>query len=195
LRQFDNACRGLDQQQSLDHIQQKALSLVTSTRTREALDISREPMAMREQYGMHLFGQATLVARRLIEAGTRFTTVFWDDFGETANAWDTHYAHYPNMRNVLCPGLDQTFTALIEDLEARGRLDETLVVCMSEHGRGYRVSSDPRTRGGGRGHWSEAYSIMLAGGGIARGKVVGQSDKRGAGVLENPVSPKDILAT
>jgi arylsulfatase A-like enzyme len=150
---------------------------------------------MREKYGMHLFGQATLVARRLIEAGTRFATVFWDDFGETANAWDTHFAHYPNMRNVLCPGLDQSFVALIEDLEARGRLDDTLVVCMSEHGRGFRVTSDPRSRGGGRGHWSEAYSIMLAGGGIARGKVVGETDKRGAAVLDTPVSPKDILAT
>src|SRR5262249_7583608 len=195
LRQFDTACRSLDQEQSLDQIQQKALSLVTSARTREALDIAREPMPLREQYGMHLFGQATLVARRLIEAGTRFTTVFWDDFGETANAWDTHYAHYPNMRNVLCPGLDQTFTALIEDLEDRGMLDETLVVVTSEHGRGPRVTDSPKSRGGGRGHWSQVYSNLLAGGGIARGKVVGKSDRIGATVAETPFSPKDILAT
>jgi hypothetical protein len=195
LRQFDHTRRYLDQHQALDQIQQKALSLVTSSRTREALDIAREPMAMRDKYGMHLFGQSTLVARRLIEAGTRFATVFWDDFGETANAWDTHYAHFPNMRKVLCPGLDQTYVALLEDLETRGLLDETLVVCMSEHGRGYRVSDNPKSRGGGRGHWSEAYSIMLAGGGIARGKVVGETDKRGASVLDTPVTPKDILAT
>jgi hypothetical protein len=198
LQQFDTACRAFDQADGLrnfDHHQQKALSLMTTSQTRAALDITREPLTMREKYGMHLFGQATLAARRLVEAGSRFVTVFWDDYYETANAWDTHYAHFPNMRNVLCPGLDQTLAALIEDLEARGRLDETLVVVMSEHGRGPRVTTSPKSRGGGRGHWSEAYSMLLAGGGIARGKVVGKTDAKGGSVLETPISPKDILAT
>jgi hypothetical protein len=198
LHQFDNACRRLNQEEAVrnfDQHQQRAFSLMTTSRTREALDVGREPLPLRQKYGMHLFGQATLAARRLVEAGSRFATVFWDDFAETANAWDTHYAHYPNMRNVLCPGLDQTLAALIEDLEDRGMLDETLIVVTSEHGRGPRVTDSPKSRGGGRGHWSQVYSNLLAGGGIARGKVVGKSDRIGATVAETPVSPKDILAT
>jgi arylsulfatase A-like enzyme len=99
------------------------------------------------------------------------------------------------MRNMLCPGLDQTFTALLEDLESRGVLDETLVVCMSEHGRTPTVKSGPRIFGGGRDHWSRVYSMILAGGGIAKGRVVGRSDRTGGDVLETPVSPKDVLAT
>jgi hypothetical protein len=198
LHQFDRACRGLDQDaacREFDHHQQRAFSLLTTSRTRQALDIDREPLAVRHKYGMHLFGQATLAARRLVEAGSRFVTVFWDDFGETANAWDTHYAHYPNMRNVLCPGLDQTLSALIEDLEDRGMYDETLVVVTSEHGRGPRLTNSPKSRGGGRGHWSQVYSSLLAGGGIARGRVVGKSDRLGGAVADTPLSPKDILAT
>lgn len=106
LRRFDTACRSLEQHDAMrhfDHHQQRALSLMTSSRTSEALDISHERPAMREKYGMHLFGQAVLAARRLVEAGARFVTVFWDDFYESANAWDTHYAHYPNMRNASAP--------------------------------------------------------------------------------------------
>jgi arylsulfatase A-like enzyme len=99
------------------------------------------------------------------------------------------------MRELLCPGLDQTFTALLEDLELRGLLDETLVVCMSEHGRTPVVKSGPNIRGGGRDHWSRAYSMILAGGGIARGRVVGRTDRTGGDVLETPISPKDVLAT
>jgi hypothetical protein len=198
LQQFDSACRTLDQEEAyrnFDRHQQKALSLITASRTRDALDVAREPLALRDKYGMHLFGQATLTARRLVEAGSRFVTVFWDDFGETANAWDTHYAHYPNMRNVLCPGLDQTLAALIEDLETRGLLDETLVACLSEHGRTPRLTMTPKSRGGGRGHWSAAYSAIFAGGGFAPGKLVGKTDRIGAQVTETPMSPKDILAT
>lgn len=180
---------------AFDRHQRSAFSLVTTARTSDALDISREPMVMRERYGMHLFGQATLAARRLVEAGCRFTTVFWDDYHEAANAWDTHYAHYPNMRNVLCPGLDQTLSALLEDLDQRGLLDETLVAVLSEHGRTPRLTMTPQSRGGGRGHWSRAYSALLAGGGIARGRVVGRTDGIGGEVSETPISPKDILAT
>lgn len=198
LREFDAACRTLDQQDSIrhfDHHQKKALSLLTSSRTSDALDLAREPVSMREKYGMHLFGQATLAARRLVEAGSRFVTVFWDDFYEAANAWDTHYAHFPNMRNVLCPGLDQTLAALLEDLEERGMLDETAIAVISEHGRGPRVTNTPKSRGGGRGHWARAYSALFAGGGFARGKIVGKTDRLGGEVTETMMSPKDVLAT
>jgi arylsulfatase A-like enzyme len=122
-------------------------------------------------------------------------TVFWDDFHHLQSAWDTHNWHFPKMRNLLCPGLDQTYTALLEDLETRGLLDETAVVCMSEHGRTPQIDSGPRIHGGGRGHWAQAYSAILAGGGFARGKVVGKTDRTGGEVADTPISPKDILAT
>ncbi len=196
LRQLDAANRALDSQEAtrnFDRHQQRAFSVLTSNETRQALDIERETMALRERYGMHLFGQATLAARRLIEGGARFATVFWDDFHHLQSAWDTHTQHYPKMRHLLCPGLDQTFTTLIEDLETRGLLDETLVVCMSEHGRTPRLA--PNRAGGGRDHWSNVYSMILAGGGIAKGRVIGRSDSQGGEVADAPVSPKDVLAT
>jgi hypothetical protein len=197
LAQFDLARRQLDQSpavQSLDHQRQWAWSLLTSSRMRAALDIGREPREMRDAYGMTLFGQSCLAARRLVEAGGRFVTVFWDCYGQFANAaWDTHQYHYPRMKELLLPGMDLAFPTLLRDLEARGLLDETLVIWMSEHGRTPKIYSDKP--GGGREHWSRAYSVALAGGGIARGKVVGQTTRDGGEVLDTPVSPKDILAT
>jgi hypothetical protein len=198
LRQVDLVSRSLDQPEALrrfDRHQRQALALMQTSATRDALDLGREPIAMRERYGMHLFGQATLAARRLVQAGTKFVTVFWDDYHHLQSAWDTHNWHFPKMRNLLCPGLDQTFTALIEDLRVRGLLDETLVVCMSEHGRTPVIRDGPRIVGGGRDHWSRAYSMLLAGGGIARGRVVGRTDRSGGDVVETPISPKDVLAT
>jgi hypothetical protein len=198
LGQFDAACRSFGRQEAVrnfDHHQQKALSLMLTSRTRDALDIGRESLPLREKYGMHLFGQATLAARRLVEAGSRFVTVFWDDYHHLQSAWDTHNFHFPKMRNLLCPGLDQTVAALLEDLEERGMLDETLVVCLSEHGRTPLIYNGPKIQGGGRNHWSRAYSALLAGGGFARGKVVGRTDRLGGDVTETPISPKDILAT
>src|SRR5262249_55018508 len=107
LRRFDDVRQSLDQDavRKFDRHQQRAFSLTASSRTRDALDIGREPLAMRERYGMHLFGQATLAARRLIEAGSRFATVFWDDFHHLQSAWDTHNWHFPQMRELLCPCL------------------------------------------------------------------------------------------
>jgi hypothetical protein len=198
LNQFDAVCRSLDRQEAVrnfDRHQQRAFSLMAVSRTREALDLGGEPMTVREKYGMHLFGQATLAARRLIEAGSRFATVFWDDFHHLQSAWDTHNYHFPKMRNLLCPGLDQTLCALLEDLENRGLLDETMVVCMSEHGRTPKIDDGPRIKGGGRGHWAQAYSAIFAGGGFARGKIVGKTDRIGSDVADTPISPKDVLAT
>ena len=171
-----------------------AYSMITTSRTREALDVGREPLAVRESYGMTLFGQGCLAARRLVEAGCKFVTMFWDGFGQFANcAWDTHNNHYPRLKEYLLPGFDLAFPGLIRDLEARALLDETLVIWMSEHGRTPQIDSKPK--GAGRHHWSRAYSIVLAGAGVPRGKVVGSTDKLGGDVRETPVSPKDILAT
>jgi hypothetical protein len=143
---------------------------------------------------MTLFGQGCLAARRLVEAGVRFVTLFWDGYGQFAGcAWDTHYNHYPRLKEYLLPGFDQAYSALILDLEARGLLDETLVLWMSEHGRTPRIDSKPK--GAGRHHWSRAYSAVFSGGGMAQGRVVGSTDRQGSEVRQTPVSPKDILAT
>jgi hypothetical protein len=197
LEQFDRARARLDvaeRQRAFDRYQRLGFSLVTTGRMRAALDIGREPLAVRERYGMTLFGQACLAARRLVEAGGRFVTVFWDGYGQFAGcAWDTHANHYPRLKGYLLPGLDRAFPALLEDLEQRGLLGETLVIWTSEHGRTPRIDSKPK--GAGRHHWSRAYATVLAGGGVARGKVVGSTDRLGGEVRETPVSPKDVLAT
>jgi hypothetical protein len=197
LEQFDRARQQIDADAKLrvfDRQHQQALALLLSGKARAALDVTREPAAVRERYGMTLFGQACLAARRLVEAGSKFITVFWDGFGQFAGcAWDTHANHYPRLKEYLLPGFDLAYSALILDLEARGLLDETLVIWMSEHGRTPKIDTKPK--GCGRHHWSKAYSVALAGGGVARGKVVGSSDRIGGEVRDTPVSPKDILAT
>lgn len=195
LGQFEQAQRKVDaSHQTFDHHRQRAYSLLTSSAVHQALDIAREPISLRERYGMTLFGQSCLAARRLVEAGTKFVSVFWDGYGQFGNcAWDTHNNHYPRLREYLLPGFDLAFPTLIDDLRQRGLLDETLVVCMSEHGRTPQIDSRPR--GAGRHHWSRVYSMALAGGGTARGRVVGSSDRLGGDVRDTPVSPKDILAT
>jgi uncharacterized protein (DUF1501 family) len=119
-------------------------------------------------------------------------SVFWDEYGLAGSGWDTHWEHYPRMRNELCPGFDRALAGLLLDLDARGLLDETLVVCISEHGRTPQISS---AKGGGRDHWSRAYSAVLAGGGVARGKIVGRTDRIAGDVADRPISPKDVLAT
>jgi hypothetical protein len=196
LSQLDQARRNLDADeriQTFTHQQQTAFSLLTSGKVHDALDYTREPMRVREQYGMTLFGQSCLAARRLIEAGTKFVTVFWDAFGLNAGSWDTHYNHFGRLKNFLLPVFDQTFSALILDLEQRGLLEDTLVLVLSEHGRTPKIDSKPH--GAGRDHWSRAYSQVYAGGGMGSGKLVGRTDKHAGDVIEAAVSPKDILAT
>ncbi len=174
--------------------QQRALALLTSTPLRTALDVSAEPASVREDYGYTLFGQSCLAARRLVEAGTRFVSVFWDAYGTYfSGGWDTHQNHYPRLMQYLLPGFDRAYAALIRDLEQTGLLDETLVICMGEHGRTPQIDSQPV--GAARHHWSQVYSAVLAGGGVPRGAVVGRSDAIGGEVLDTPISPKDIHAT
>jgi arylsulfatase A-like enzyme len=120
--------------------------------------------------------------------------VFWDGYGQFANcAWDTHNNHFPRLKEYLLPGFDLAYSGLIRDLESRGLLDDTLVLCLSEHGRTPQI--DPKPQGAGRHHWSRAYSAVFAGGGMARGRVVGQTDRIGGDVADIPISPKDVLAT
>jgi hypothetical protein len=195
VEQFDRARAGLggaDAGRSQDRYRALAFDLIGSAKVRAALDLGKEPRPLRESYGMTVFGQAALTARRLVEAGTRFVSVFWDEYGLAGSGWDTHWDHYPRMKNELLPGLDRALAGLIQDLDARGMLDETLVLCLSEHGRTPQMQN---VRGGGRDHWSRAYSAVLAGGGVARGQVVGKTDRIAGDVAERPVSPKDVLAT
>ncbi|MFO0929282.1 MAG: DUF1501 domain-containing protein [Gemmataceae bacterium] len=175
-----------------DRQQAMALSVLTSGRLRQALDVQREPRALRERYGMTLFGQSCLAARRVLEAGGTFVTVFWDEYGLFNTGWDTHVHHFPRLREELGPAFDAAFSALLIDLEARGMLDDTAVVVVSEHGR---TPTLQKVKGGGRDHWSRVYSAVVAGGGFARGRVVGRSDRIAGDVAETPVSPKDILTT
>lgn len=197
LAQFDDGRRQMERQgaeRTFDKYQQLAYSLLSSARLKEAIDISREPASLRESYGMNLFGQGCLAARRLVEAGSKFVSVYWDAYEIFAGcAWDTHANHYPRLKEYLLPGMDWALSGLVLDLESRGLLDETLVLWISEHGRTPQI--DPKPKGAGRHHWSRVYSIALAGGGIARGRVVGSSDRLGGDVKDTPVSPKDILAT
>jgi hypothetical protein len=195
VEQFEHARRDLEGTaagQMADRYRSMAFSLIGSEKIRTALNLAREPLSLRESYGMTVFGQGCLAARRLVEAGSRFVTVVWDEFALAGSGWDTHWDHYPRMKDELTPGFDRAFSGLICDLDARGLLDETLVLVLSEHGRTPKIQS---TKGGGRDHWSRVYSGVLAGAGIARGKVVGRSDKHADSVAERPVSPKDVLAT
>lgn len=195
LEQFEHERRSVERKQDdlpRDRYREMAYRLIGSDKARQALDIHREPPAVRDMYGMTLFGQSCLAARRLVEAGSRFVSVFWDEFGLAGSAWDTHWNHYPRLKQELMPGFDRAFYGLIRDLDERGLLDETLVLCLSEHGRTPKLDNRP---GGGRDHWSQAYTCLFAGGGVARGKVVGKTDRHGGAVVDRPVSPKDILAT
>lgn len=177
---------------SLTQFQKMAFSMVTSPKVGDALDVRKESNATRDLYGMTLFGQSCLAARRLVESGTRLVSVFWDEYGLAGDAWDTHFDHFNRMENQLMPPFDRAYSGLIRDLESRGMLDDTLVVCLSEHGRTPKIN---KAVGGGRDHWSRAYSAIFAGGGIAKGKVIGATDKYASDVTERPISPKDLLAT
>jgi hypothetical protein len=191
LAQFDAGRRALDGSQSVEAyngFRRRALALVSSSKTRDALNVRLEPAATRDRYGRHLFGQSTLVARRLVEAGTRFVTVAWDTaFGL---GWDSH-GSASDQRNYLLPGLDQAASALLTDLDDRGLLDETLVVCCGEMGRTPKRSNDKW----GRGHWSYLFPALVAGAGVRGGTLYGRSDKDAAYAETSPTSPEDLAAT
>lgn len=168
-----------------------AFSLMDSPKIRVALDLDREPEKLRSRYGMTLFGQGAFQARRLVEAGCKFVTVIWDEFGQLNSGWDTHVDQHDRLKNELLPGFDSAFSALIEDLTQRGMLDDTLVLVLNEMGR------TPKLQGGGdgRGHWGRAYCNLMAGGGVARGRVIGKTDKIASTPTDRPLKAKDVLAT
>jgi hypothetical protein len=172
---------------SFDAARQKALSLVASSKVREAFDIRREPEALRDRYGRHLFGQTALMGRRMIEAGARFVTVLWD--APDGYSWDSHRNSQDVERHLL-PGLDQSLSALLEDMRDRGLLDETLVVAVGEMGRTPKGNAQ-----WGRDHWSFCFPALLAGAGVRGGALLGRSDEHSAYPVEDPVRPEDLSAT
>jgi hypothetical protein len=173
--------------------QGRAFHLLASDQLRSAFDWRSEPAKVRDRYGHTLFGTSALLARRLIEHGARFVNVSWDNFSNRFQvgkaAWDTHERNFPILRTFL-PSLDQTYSALMEDLDARGLLDETLVVTAGEMGRTPRVNA-----AGGRDHWTYCYSVVLSGAGVRGGTLYGTSDAHAAFVKDRPVHVRDICAT
>ena len=180
--------------QSLDSNFQAAFRLMTSTQAREAFDLSKEPTKVRERYGMTRFGQCCLLSRRLIEAGVRFVTIntFLTVFGEIT--WDIHgskpFTSIEGMRDIVAPMYDQAYSALLEDLDQRGMLADTLVCNLAEFGRTPKVNP-----AGGRDHWPQCWTVKFAGGGVQGGRVVGKSDPIGAVPAERPVQPSEVVAT
>ncbi len=169
---------------------EKAFGLLHSPAVRRAFDLAAEDPRLRDRYGRTKLGQSMLLARRLVEAGVRFVTVYDGQYnGQTAN-WDSHQDVFPRHKNDLIPPADRGFAALIDDLTARGLLEETLVIAMGEFGR------TPKMNGtAGRDHWPYCYSIILAGGGVRGGITYGSSDKLGAYPDADAVTPADLAAT
>ncbi|MBI2477334.1 MAG: DUF1501 domain-containing protein [Planctomycetia bacterium] len=197
LKAFDRFHRGVEESQqqpggTADPAFEQAYRLVTSPEAKQAFDLASEPAAIRNQYGMKTIGQSCLLARRLVERGVPFVTV-------NNPGWDTHQGAYTRLKEGytgakvpvgLIPSLDMAFSALIEDLEQRGLLDETLIVVMGEFGRTPKLNVS-----GGRDHWPRVFSVAMAGGGVAGGRVVGSSDSVGEGPKDQPVTPADLACT
>jgi hypothetical protein len=198
---LDAHLRGVQRQEvftTLDAQWGHALHLLSSTRVREAFDTSGEPAALRERYGRTKIGGRCLLARRLVEAGARFVMVDYGYDNDYGNLWDQHNVpgqHYPHTsemakRGYHVAGIDRAFAGLITDLDERGLLDSTLVVFMTEFGRSPKINKN-----GGRDHWAPACSMFFAGGGAARGQVIGATDRQGAYPTSPGYSPADIIAT
>ena len=172
----------------MNHFQQQVFSLLTSAKTRAAFDIAHEPAHVLDRYGRNLWGSSLVIARRLVEAGSTFVSVNWEE-AESGNHWDLHENNF-GMCRVLLPILDRVVSALILDLEERGLLDSTLVVVMGEMGRTPRVNAKA-----GRDHWPQCGFVLLAGGGVKRGFVLGKTDEQAAYPTDRPVSAGDMVAT
>jgi hypothetical protein len=185
-RRFDRGLRALESTDTLtglDRFHRQAMEMLHSDRVRAALDLGREPDLVRDDYGRTSLGQGALAARRLIEAGARFVTL-------GVGGWDTHGNNFQALRNRLLPPLDKALAALIRDLNARGLLDETIVLCAGEFGRTPRVNGTA-----GRDHWARSMAVLLAGGGIPGGAVFGATDERGMAPCRDICSPDDLAAT
>src|SRR5262245_35038300 len=192
LLEYAAAARGLDAYYD------KALAMLNSTKLREAFNLSAEPEKLRDRYGRHTYGQSCLLARRLVEAGVKFVTVYFDDSiggqSTTDGGWDTHGFNntrmYPIIEKRHLPITDETLPTFLTDLDERGLLDSTLVIWMGEFGRTPKINENIS-----RDHWPQCYTVLLAGGGVQRGAVYGASDKRGEFPARDPVRPDDLAAT
>jgi len=190
-----------DAEADFDSARSRAVELLASGTLRDAFDLTKEPEKLRDEYGRHRHGQSVLLARRLVEAGTPFVTVYWgreeQDWADGVrgrfanNPWDTHRNHFPLLKDSLLPRADQTFSALVDDLHVRGLLDDVLVVWMGEFGRTPVITKPWASRD----HWPQANTILFAGGGVAAGHVLGRTDAKAGEVTDSPVSPADVTAT
>ncbi len=191
LRELDNLRRSLDSTeiQKWNNTCQRAYSLLTSPRARQALDLSREAEKTRAAYGQTSFGQSCLLARRLVEAGVPYIQVNWSQYVEAMTphcdfGWDTHIYNFELLADRHCPILDRVFSALLDDLHERGLLETTLVLCMGEFGRTPRITAEAA-----RDHWAECYFSIWAGGGVQPGRVIGESDRAGQYPITEPITP------
>lgn len=200
LQKLDGQQRALESSgavETLGTLQRRAIDLLTSPRTKAAFDLAKEPAKLRDRYGRHQVGQGTLLARRLVEAGVPFVTVF-SHTDVDKGSWDTHNKHVERVTRELMPPADQAFSALLDDLHTRGMLKDVLVVWMGEFGRTPRMGvnvSNNTNNVGGRDHWCNCYSVALAGAGIAAGRAVGSSDAFGMYPKERPVHVSELAAT
>jgi hypothetical protein len=187
LRNFDQTFEAVDRNADLvgglDAFHQQALEILRSDKTRNAFALEREPQSIRSSYGMTPFGQGALAARRLIEAGVRFTTV-------SLGGWDTHGQTFNAHRARLLPQLDQVLAALIQDLGDRGMLEDTIVYCAGEFGRTPRINQNA-----GRDHWARSMAVVLAGGGFRKGYAHGTTDVQGMAPATDPCTPDDVSST
>lgn len=206
LRQLDDSVRRVERTGGVKHYrkqQEKAFAMLGSPAVKAAFDVSREPLAVRERYGTSLNAMSLLMARRLVEAGVPFVTIFTkedpklDKLCKSGGSWDTHGSNFYCLKNHLLPEFDRYYSTLIEDLHERGLLDETLVMINSEMGRTPKIG-DPRSggvKGAGRDHWTHCMSVLFAGGGIKGGQTYGASDKIAAYPADKGVAPEDITKT
>ncbi|MGE0761581.1 MAG: DUF1501 domain-containing protein [Pirellulaceae bacterium] len=179
----------------LDRFFEQAYSLLTSEAARQVFDLSRESAAVREAYGQFRFGQCCLLARRLVEAGVRFVQVNWSSHVEPVEdtgdgGWDTHDRHFQQFQDRFAWMLDQALSALLDDLQTSGLLDETIVIAKGEFGRTPKINNKA-----GRDHWNQCYSALIAGGGFRAGQIIGESDKRAEYPMSRSVSPADLFTT
>jgi len=204
LRDREALLKSVDQQQSLmervaearqfGDKQGRAFGVLTSGRLSTAFDLSQESTATRDKYGRHLFGQSLLLSRRLLEAGVPYVQAHMG----AMNNWDTHTQNCQQLKTRLLPPFDRAYSALLNDLDARGLLDETLVVTVGEFGRTPKMGTDNGgniTSRDGRDHWAGCFFALFAGGGVRGGQVIGKSDKHGAYPAVNPYKPSDLGAT
>lgn len=174
---------------AMNRFQQQATDILLSDKTQAAFRIDQEPATVRDRYGRNVYGQSVLLARRLLEAGTRIVTVSW---APDANAtWDTHGGNFKKLKGTLLPQFDAACSSLLDDLDQRGMLERTIVAVLGDFGRTPKINQNDA----GRDHWNFCYTVMLAGGGFRRGLVYGASDKSGAFPNDLPTRPGDVIAT